>query len=233
MNAIDELGIICGYSFNNADIGLQALTHSSYAKTHHMPEKDNERLEFLGDAVLELSVSRYLYTSFPALREGEMTRSRSCLVREESLFAAAKKMGLDRIIRMNEAEEKIGGREKPSIVSDAYEAVIAAIYLDGGYEAADSFIQRTLLSDLKEEDLKPKKDPKTVLQETVQSRIKKAKITYELLEASGPDHNKSFRMQVCIDGVPYGEGTGHSKLEAGEMAATAALGALDAPQEQR
>lgn len=223
MDTVEELENITGYRFNDSAVALQALTHSSYAETHHMMHNDNERLEFLGDAVLELSVSDFLFASFPDLREGEMTRSRSCLVREESLYAAAKRMGLDRVIRMNEGEEKIGGREKPSIVSDAYEAVIAAIYLDGGYHEADSFIKRTLLSQLKEEDLKPKKDPKSLLQEKVQSKSKTAKIVYDLLETSGPDHRKSFKMRVCVDGIAFGEGIGYSKLEASENAAAEAL----------
>lgn len=223
MDVIKELETITGYRFKNADIACQALTHSSYAKTKHMPEKDYERLEFLGDAVLELTVSQFLFSKFPTLREGEMTRIRSSLVREESLFKAAKKLGIDRIIRIDDAEEKIGGRDKPSILSDIYEALIAALFLDAGFAEAENFIKHTLLFDLKKDDLLPKKDSKTLLQEIVQAHSKTAKITYDVLETSGPDHMKIFRMEVCINGIACGEGVGRSKLEASENAASLAL----------
>ena len=233
INTIEKLSSISGYSFKNTELALQALTHSSYAKTHHIPSLDNERLEYLGDAVLELSVSDYLYFQFPNMQEGEMTRSRSLLVREESLFKAATRIGLNQLVRMDEAEEKIGGREKPSIISDAFEALIAAIYIDGGYDAANDFIKRTLLSNITAEDLLPKKDPKTLLQEQVQAQKKNAVIKYELIDSSGPDHKKLFRMAVFIDGVIYGEGFGYSKRAAGESAASAALSKLCLNQEHK
>ena len=220
---VDELERISGYNFTNEEIAIQALTHSSFAKTHHIQHYDNERLEFLGDAVLELSVSNYLFFNNPLLNEGEMTRTRSLLVREESLFNAAMKIGLNKIIRIDEAEEKIGGREKPSIVSDAYEAVIAAIYIDGGFSEADRFIERTLLSELTQKDMIPVKDPKSLLQEYVQANNKTAQIKYVLLDAAGPDHKKIFKIGVCIDEICFGEGTGFSKRDAGEKAAQSAL----------
>lgn len=230
---ISELSRISGYEFKDRKIGLQALTHSSYAKSRHIPLEDNERLEFLGDAVLELCVSKYLFSQYPNMHEGELTRSRSWLVREDSLYKAAVRMGLNQIIRINEAEEKIGGRGKPSILSDAYEAVIAAIYLDGGYLAADAFICRTLLNELYEEDVLPRKDPKSLLQEQVHSKCKTASIRYDLLEASGPDHKKTFRVSVSIANEVYGEGVGFSKQAAEESAANVALEKIKTEQTQK
>lgn len=228
---IKELSIISGYSFYDSRIGLQALTHSSYAQSHGLQKNDNERLEFLGDAVLELAVSRYLFNGYPKMREGEMTRSRSWLVREDSLYKAALRIGLDKLIRLDESEEKIGGRNKPSILSDAYEAIIAAIYTDGGYAPAEDFIFRTLLKDLKEEDILPRKDAKTLLQEFIQSSDSKSCITYHLIDTSGPDHKKVFRMSVSINDVLMGEGTGFSKRSAEEEAASEALSKLLSRQE--
>ena len=220
---VAELGRITGHDFSDQKLGLQALTHSSYAKTFHTPFRDNERLEYLGDAVLELIVSNYLYLSFPKMSEGEMTRCRSWLVREDSLYAAAVRIRLDSLIRLDEGEEKIGGRQKPSIVSDAFEAVIAAIYLDGGYEESEKFVKMALLDAVPYEDILPKKDYKTLLQEHYQSKLKNPVIRYELLETSGPDHKKVFKMAVLLNGEVLAEGTGNSKQSAGEKAAEAAL----------
>lgn len=233
MDLIAELSIATGHDFQNAEIGLQALTHSSYAKTNHIPNFDNERLEYLGDAVLELSVSKYLYASYTQMHEGELTRARSWLVREDSLYRAALHIGLDKLIRLDSAEEKIGGRTKPSILSDAFEAVIAAIYIDGGFEAADNFINRSLLRTLTKDEILPQKDPKTLLQEYIQSKMRSSKIAYELLETSGPDHKKQFRMGVAVDDAMLGEGIGFSKREAEEKAAEAALLKLTDVQETK
>ena len=224
---MDELVIrlseVCGYTFQSDSLPLQALTHSSYAKSNHAPTGDNERLEFLGDAVLELTVSRHLFLAIPQKREGEMTRLRARFVREESLYRAAVHMGLPALLRLDASESKIGGREKPSIISDAYEAVIAAIYLDGGFSEAESFIKRTLLDVLTDAELMPVKDPKSLLQETVQASHKYTEVKYTLVDESGPDHMKLFQMRVTLDGLEFGTGLGKSKQIAGEAAAAAAL----------
>lgn len=230
---IKELCLVSGYCFNDPEIGVQALTHSSYAKAHHIPFNDNERLEFLGDAVLEMCVSHYLFVKYPNMREGEMTRSRSWIVREDSLYRASLRIGLNKLVRLNDAEEKIGGRAKPSILSDAYEALIAAIYMDGGYEAAESFIMRTLLDNMNEKDLMPRKDAKSALQEYVQAKLKNGIIQYDLVDTTGPDHNKSFIMSVSINGKVYGNGKGNSKRAAEENAAGIALNELNVEWVQR
>ena len=204
-----------GYTFRDASLLEHALTHSSYAMATHCPMGDNERMEYLGDAVLELLVSRYLFDTFPGMKEGAMTRARASLVC----------VGLREAVLLGHGEEQCGGRDKPSILSDAFEAVLCAVYLDGGLEKARELVERTVLTQA-DQRLLPKKDSKTSLQEYVHKDHKNTVIRYELLEESGPDHQKSFRMQVRIGGQVMGEGTGHSKQSAGQEAARAALEAL-------
>lgn len=213
------------YTFENPALLEQALTHSSYAMAMHRPGTDNERLEYLGDAALELIVSRYLYAYYPTMQEGGLTRTRAGLVCEESLYRAALELGLDKYLLLGHGEEAGGGRKKPSILSDAFEAVLCAVYLDGGLEEADKLVKRTVLVPGRRQ-FSPQKDNKTALQEFVQHLYKNAEVRYELLEESGPDHQKIFRMQVCINGKPMGEGTGHSKQSAGQEAAHMALSKL-------
>lgn len=218
--------VALGYHFENPALLERALTHSSYAMANHMPGMDNERMEYLGDAALELIVSRYLYEFYPTMQEGALTRARAGLVCEQSLFAAALELGLDEYIRLGHGEEACGGRKKPSILSDAFEAVLCAVYLDGGLAEAGRLVERTVLS-RGELRFTPQKDNKTTLQEYVQKHHKKAEIRYVLLGESGPDHNKTFKMQVRINGKTMGEGEGHSKQSAGQEAARVALEKLN------
>lgn len=216
---------VLGYTFRNINLLEQALTHSSYAMANHKPGSDNERMEYLGDAVLELIVSRYLYDTYSRMREGDMTRFRARLVCEESLYEAAVSIGLPEYISIGFGEEMTGGRDKPSILSDAFEAVLCAIYLDGGLEEAKKLVERTILVHA-DRKVMPKKDPKTALQETVYKADPHADIRYVLVKESGPDHMKQFTMEVLVNDEIMGEGTGRSKQAAGQQAAEAALEAL-------
>lgn len=223
-DTIKALGTITGHEFADTETAMLALTHSSYAKEHWAKGRDNERLEFLGDAVLELAVSRWLFDNCPCMPEGDMSFSRQRLVRAESLYAAAKSIGLEKLIRMASSTEKTGGRENVSIVSDAFEAVIAAIYLDGGYEEAASFIERTVLSSVKETGALKQKDAKSELQETA-AKLHMGSVCYELLSEEGPDSNNviTFTVRVLVDGQERGTGTGTSKKAAEQLAASQAL----------
>lgn len=214
-----------GYTFENPALLEQALNHSSYAMAMHNPSINNERMEYLGDAALELIVSRYLYEFYPTMQEGALTRARAGLVCEKTLYEEALNLGLDQYLLLGHGEENCGGRGKPSILSDAFEAVLCAVYLDGGLGAAGRLVERTLIAH-NELQFMPQKDNKTSLQEYVQKYHKNAIIRYELLEESGPDHSKHFKMQVCVNGVPMGQGEGHSKQNAGQKAARAALNKL-------
>ena len=189
-----------------------------------MSPADNERLEFLGDAVLELCVSDELYHRFPQMREGEMTRLRASIVNESALCSAAGNLGLGAFLRLGAGERAAGGREKPSILSDAFEAVIAAVYLDGGWDEAKGFICRYVLP-LLDFDAHPemKKDYKTMLQELVHRKAHGAQVVYQLIGEEGPDHMKTFRMAVLLHGEELGRGEGTSKQNAGQAAAREAL----------
>ncbi|MEG1560308.1 MAG: ribonuclease III [Clostridia bacterium] len=220
MSAKETEKLNIGYSFKDTALLKSALTHSSYVKSTAPSETHNERLEFLGDAVLELVISEFLYKNFN-LQEGEMTRRRAHMVNEAALFRAAKSLSLGEFIRMSSGEENTSGREKPSILSDALEAVIGAVFLDGGFSAACSFIlERVVCTEETDE-----RDYKTQLQEAVQgARI--GEVHYKLIEATGPDHKKLFNMAVLINEKEYGRGIGKSKQEAGQKAAQIALSAL-------
>lgn len=214
-----------GYEFKNRALLLNALTHSSYANENRAEGvPSNERLEFLGDSVLGFAAAKHLYSIAPSLPEGKMTRLRAELVCEHSLYGVAKELKLGEYLRMGHGEEKNGGRERASILADATEAVIAAIFLDGGIEAALSFVERMVLSP---EAVKAHhaSDYKTELQELVQRRSNQH-ISYELIGESGPDHCKTFTFQVCVNGLPVGEGSGRTKKEAEQQAAGRALEAM-------
>lgn len=212
-----------GYVFADETLLQTALTHTSFVKGDGKDGKHNERLEFLGDAVLELCVSEYLYGNYPTRNEGAMTRARAMTVCETSLDGIARSIGLHNCIRLGHGEETTGGRDKPSIVSDALEAVIGAVFLDGGINAAKTFILHYLEKPICEAmQTQNQKDYKTTLQEYAQKKHMGA-ISYALVSAIGPDHKKTFCMQVLIGRDSYGQGTGSSKQEAGQMAAQAAL----------
>jgi ribonuclease-3 len=211
------------YAFTDRSLLETALTHTSFVKGDGKRQTHNERLEFLGDAVLELCVSEYLYQRAPELQEGAMTRHRARLVCEKSLFNAAQALGIPGFLLLSNGEELTGGRSKPSIVSDALEAILGAIYIDGGLENARRVVLERvirLLEESRAEDTD--KDFKTRLQEFVQKDHIGA-LEYECLGETGPEHQKRFTICVRLAGEPVGEGTGLSKQSAGQEAAKAAL----------
>ena len=213
-----------GYTFKNKALLENALQHSSYANEHrNAGTRSNERLEFLGDAVLGVVTADYLYRRHPDLPEGDLTRIRAALVCEESLHEVARSLGLGRHLRLGRGEEQGGGRERPSILADATESVFAAVYLDGGIGAASALIHRVLLDAEREEVVEERRrDYKTALQELVQ-RTPGRTITYQLVEETGPDHCRVFVMEVSVDGRVAGRGEGRSKKEAEQAAAKEAL----------
>lgn len=215
-----------GYQFQNPKLLDHALTHSSYANEHHLGSiSSNERLEFLGDSVLGMIVADHLYRTFPDLPEGDLTRIRANLVCEGSLVLVAKEWDLGRYLKLGKGENACGGRSRPSILADAVEAVLAAVFLDGGLAHDRDIIQRFLL-DRTEQVNRASRDHKTYLQELVQRKSGQV-LSYELIGESGPDHNKTFQMQVLLNGQPIGQGTGHSKKEAEQAAANAAIERLE------
>ncbi|MBR4286640.1 MAG: ribonuclease III [Clostridia bacterium] len=217
--SITDFEAIIGYEFNNKDLLKTALTHSSYANENKMPH-DNERLEFLGDSVLGFVTAEYLFSEFKGRPEGELTKLRAAVVCEKSLFKFAEKINLGEYIFMGRGEEHSGGRNRPSIVSDAFEAVIAAMYLDGGIEVVRPYILGFIKDAVKREA--NFKDNKSLLQEEIQ-KIKGNTIVYEEVGESGPDHEKVFSFVVKINGEVIGKGEGKSKKEAEQAAAGDAL----------
>ena len=216
-NSYQELCGKIGYNFRNQDYLKLALTHSSYSNEHKSHKKDNnERLEYLGDAVLELSVSDFLYHAYPDKNEGELTKLRSSLVCERTLSGCAREISLGAALRLSKGEHLSGGRERDSILSDAFEALIGAIYLDGGIEEARAFIKRFLLTDVEDKALFY--DAKTILQEIVQAETKE-RLSYHLIKEEGPDHCKEFTVETWIGDKAVAVGTGKTKKAAEQMAA--------------
>ena len=217
-----------GYGFRDVKLLNTALTHTSYVKGENRSAGHNERLEFLGDAVLELIVSEYLFVNNPNMNEGLMTRVRSRAVYENALFDAAKSLELGKYLLLSHGEEHTGGREKPSILSDALEAVIGAMYIDGGIEPAKKLIL-SFAVDFINNAVKTVtvKDHKTLLQEFIQQGHL-GQLEYDVVSVTGPDHKRVFTMEVRINGTPYGRGSGSSKQEAGQNAAKATLAMLGA-----
>ena len=209
-----------GYAFRDRSLLENALTHSSYANENHSAKGSNERLEFLGDSVLGMVTADFLYGAHPQLPEGDLTRLRAALVCEESLAEVADRLDLGSYLRLGKGESGGGGRERPSIRADAVEAVLAAVYLDGGLEEARALIRRLILD--REEEKAVHRDYKTALQELVQREAGQV-LAYRLVGESGPDHAKEFTMEVDLNGAVVGKGTGHSKKEAEQMAAKAAV----------
>lgn len=210
-----------GYQFQDCTLLKQALTHSSFTNEQRINRAKNyERLEFLGDAVLELVSSEFLFHENPDMSEGELTKTRASMVCEPSLAFCARDLELGQFMLLGKGEESTGGRRRDSITSDAMEAVIGAIYLDGGMEPARSFINRFVLSDLEDKQLFY--DSKTSLQEVVQGRYRK-ELHYELLEESGPEHDKTFVVAVYMENESLGHGTGRTKKAAEQQAAYEAL----------
>lgn len=214
-----------GYTFRDRRLLENALTHSSYANENHSPSGSNERLEFLGDSVLGMVTADFLYRKHPDLPEGELTRKRAALVREESLVEVADRLDLGAYLKLGRGEDHGGGRQRPSIRADAVEAVLAAVFLDGGLEEAKKIIQRFILD--KEEEKATSQDYKTALQEQIQRESGQV-LNYRLTGESGPDHAKVFSVAVELNGKTVGEGRGHSKKEAEQLAAKAAMEAIKA-----
>ncbi len=209
------------YSFYDKNILRLALTHSSYGnEVYRDRQHNNERLEFLGDAVLELTVSNYLYNNYSDLPEGELTKLRASIVCEPTLAMCAREIGLDEMLYLGKGEELTGGRFRDSITSDAFEALIGAIYNDGGIECATGFVENFVLNDIDNKKLFV--DSKSILQERIQAGFKSGP-EYYLVGESGPDHCKEFSVEVRIEGQIIGTGTGRTKKAAEQKAAYNAI----------
>lgn len=220
---MDALQEKLNYRFRDRELLSTALTHSSYANEHRC--SSNERLEFVGDSVLGMATAAHLYRTFPTLPEGRMTKLRAELVCEQSLWDCAKSLGLGEYLRLGKGEEQTGGRTRPSILADCVEAIIAALYLDGGFAPALAFIDAHILSKLGEAGADLSQDYKTELQELVQQTPGQS-VSYDLTGESGPDHDKRFAASVSLAGEIIGSGEGRTKKEAEQMAARAALAVL-------
>ena len=218
--SIEKLEERIDYVFHDKDLIRQALTHSSYANERKINKiKDYERIEFLGDAVLEMISSEFLYNSHDEMSEGQLTRTRAAMVCEPSLASCARDLGLDHFVLLGKGEEMTGGRERDSIISDVMEALIGAVYLDGGFEQAKAFIHRFVLLDLEDKALFY--DAKSILQEEMQKDG--GDIRYVLTGESGPEHDKSFFVEVYQGEVLLGRGSGRNKKAAQQQAAYKAL----------
>ena len=225
---MQELERKLNYAFRNPALLQEALNHSSYANEHRAAHlHSNERLEFLGDSVLGFVTAEFLFQRHPEAPEGDLTRIRAALVCEQSLYEVAQRLGLGQYLKLGRGEEAGGGRERTSILADAVEAVFAAVYLDGGMDAARDLIHRCLLDAQRESVVEERRrDYKTALQELVQRQADQT-LTYRMVDEQGPDHAKTFRAEVLLNGEAIGSGSGHSKKEAEQAAARAAMEALD------
>ena len=209
------------YEFNNKSLLKQALSHSSFINEMKKTGMESyERLEFLGDAVLELITSEFLFENYKELTEGQLTKLRASIVCEFTLSAVSEMLQFGEYVLLSKGEELTGGRNRSSILCDLFESVLGAIYLDGGMEPARAYVKTFLLTDIENKSLFY--DAKTTLQEMVQ-KDGKGVVTYEILEESGPDHNKKFVTEVSVDGVPLAQGEGSSKKNAQQMAAYKAI----------
>lgn len=227
MENLKELESVISYTFNDKKELLLALTHSSYAyEKRNEGLTSNERLEFLGDAVLNIVTSEYIYKNYPQLPEGEMTKTRASIVCESSLMKCANKIKLGIYLLLGKGEENTGGRNRTSILSDAFEALIGAIYLDGGLNQAGKFIfssMNELFGNINGSEVFV--DYKTQFQEIIQ-KTSEQRIEYQILDEKGPDHNKLFVAQLSVGNKIYGTGEGKSKKEAEQNAARTALSLL-------
>lgn len=210
------------YHFHNQQYLITAMTHSSYANEVKSAGHSNERLEFLGDSVLSIVVADYLFKHCPNLPEGDLTKNRAALVCEKALCGFSRQLGLGDYLLLSRGEQNSGGRQRPSILADAFEALIAAIYLDAGMEKAREFILRFVLPVLQTSRPKAFKDYKTALQEIIQQNPEE-QLEYVLIGESGPDHDKHFTVEVCLNSNVIGKGGGRSKKEAEQQAAREAL----------
>ena len=217
---MEQLQNNLGYHFKNPALLARALTHSSYANERHVDTGDNERLELLGDSVLGFITAEYIFANHRDFPEGELTKLRAYAVCEKSLFSYAEEIGLGNYLKLGKGEERTGGRTRPSVLSDAFEAVIAAIYLDGGMDEAKKFVLRFVVPYV---EAKPTfKDYKTMLQEVVQKNQGET-LEYVLVSETGPDHDKCFTVEVHLNSNVIGRGVGGSKKKAEQNAAKEAL----------
>jgi len=232
------LEVVLGYSFRDRALLEHALRHSSWCNEQPNTEPaaaakaDNQRLEFLGDAVLSLTVSQRLMERFPEAREGDLSVARTQVVSEEGLSTVANQAGLGAWLLLGKGEDKSGGRTKPSILADAFEAIVAAVYLDGGFDAARGFVDRLLAERIANAEIRNFYDFKTRLQETAQARLKSTP-TYRVVQELGPDHEKQFVVAVTIADDEWGRAVGRSKKEAEQNAAAAAHFRLEAIKPKR
>jgi ribonuclease III len=215
---------VTGLKFHNRKLFQQAFTHTSF--THEKKatgvHPDNERLEFLGDAVLELAVSEYLFQRYPKMSEGDLTRTRARVVCEASLASFAKELGFGEHVRLGKGEEMTGGRSRPSLLADVFEAFIGALFLDSGLEQVKKFLERVVFPKVNSDWLKNMLDAKSQLQEVVQQG-RLGTLEYRIVDTKGPAHDRHFVVEVCLDQKPIGKGTGRSKKEAEQRAASEAL----------
>ena len=226
---IKELEQMIGYTFRDPQMLLTAMCHSSYANEHHQKQMhDNERLEFLGDAVLEIASSDFLFHQYPQMPEGKLTKLRASIVCEPTLALCAREIHLEHHLLLGKGEEHTGGRYRDSIVSDAMEALIGAIYLDGGFANAKEFVEKFILTDIEHKKLFY--DSKTILQEIVQRDFKEEEIQYVIIGEEGPDHAKRFIVEVRIGEKTAGTGKGSTKKAAEQEAAYRAIIALRGKQ---
>ena len=231
MRELKELEKRIGYHFQNPELLEKALRHSSYANEHKMNRIEcNERLEFLGDAVLELVSSEHLFAQFPQMPEGELTRLRASLVCEPTLAFCTRAIDLGKYLYLGKGEDLTGGRNRKSILSDALEAVIGAIFLDGGFANAKEFVLKYILTDIEHKQLFY--DSKTILQEIVQAGYNE-ELNYQLIREEGPDHDKRFVVEARIGEKSIGEGMGHTKKAAEQEAAYQALLKLKQQENKR
>ncbi|HWO77924.1 MAG TPA: ribonuclease III [Bacillus sp. (in: firmicutes)] len=218
--------------FHNEKLLWQAFTHSSYVNEHRKkPFEDNERLEFLGDAVLELTVSRFLYLQYPTMSEGQLTKLRAAIVCEPSLVSFANSLSFGELILLGKGEEMTGGRERPALLADVFEAFIGSLYLDQGIDQVFAFLEKWVFPKIQEGAFSHVMDFKSQLQEYIQ-REGAGQLTYEIVEEKGPAHNREFVSQVLLNGEELGVGSGRSKKEAEQHAAQMALQKLKQPEKK-
>ncbi|MBI5815095.1 MAG: ribonuclease III [Nitrospinae bacterium] len=231
--ALAKLQIAINYQFRDQSLLVKSLTHRSFANERQLKIKDNERLEFLGDSALDLIVSRYLFFQGQQLREGDLSKIRSQVVNEGSLARFARNVELGKCLLLGKGEDSTGGREKNSLLANAFEALIAAIYLDSSFDTTYHVTLGVIKAAIDEAaELKPEVDYKGLLQKQLKSVP--APPQYRVMEESGPDHDKMFKVQVWIANTPYGDGSGRTKKEAEQTAArkTCEMLAAAAPAEQ-
>ncbi|MFJ7584390.1 ribonuclease III [Bacillus cereus] len=212
-----------GITFTDEKLLIQTFTHSSYVNEHRKkPHEDNERLEFLGDAVLELTVSQYLFQKYPTMSEGELTKLRAAIVCEPSLVRFANELSFGSLVLLGKGEEMTGGRERPALLADVFEAFIGALYLDQGLETVWEFLKEIVYPKINEGAFSHVMDYKSQLQELIQ-RDGSGNVEYQILQEKGPAHNREFVSRVTLNNVALGLGSGKSKKEAEQQAAAEAL----------